>query len=78
MRRNRGLLLWLPTCLSVVFVVLTIARSSTELLGPALPIVVKRGSLGEREEEQARADDRWIARSQVKSNEKSPVVRGES
>lgn len=72
MRRNRGLLLWLSTCLTVVFVVLTIARSSTELLGSALPIVEKSDSLREREE--SRADDRWITRNQVKSNVKSPVA----
>lgn len=71
MRKIRGLLLWLPTCLTVVFVVLMIARSSTELLGSALPVVEKHGSLGEQEE--PRADDRWIARNQVKSNVKSPV-----
>ncbi|XP_032679897.1 uronyl 2-sulfotransferase-like [Odontomachus brunneus] len=60
MRRNRGILLWLSTCLTVVFVVL---KSSTELLGSALPIVEKSDSLREREE--SRVDDRWIARNQT-------------
>ncbi|XP_011148751.2 uronyl 2-sulfotransferase [Harpegnathos saltator] len=63
MRRSRGLLLWLPTCLAVVFVVLTIARSSTELLGSALPAVEKRGGDAPWE---SRGDDRWVARSQAR------------
>lgn len=63
MRRNRGLLLSLSTCLTIVFIVLN-TRSSTELLGHAI-VAEKRSAL--KEQEVSRVDDRWITRSQVKT-----------
>lgn len=62
MRRNRGFLLLLSMCLTMVFIVLN-ARSSTDLLELS-NITEKRGSL--KKQERSRDDDRWIARSQVK------------
>ncbi|XP_012521824.1 uronyl 2-sulfotransferase [Monomorium pharaonis] len=61
MRRNRGLLLSLSTCLTIVLIVLN-TRSSTDLLGPAA-IAEKRSAF--KEQEASRADDRWIPRSQA-------------
>ncbi|KYQ49573.1 Heparan sulfate 2-O-sulfotransferase 1 [Trachymyrmex zeteki] len=61
MRRNRGLLLSLSTCLTIVFVVLN-TRSSTELLGSA--ITTEKRSVS-RKPEASRTDDRWITRSQT-------------
>lgn len=62
MRRNRGLLLSLSTCLMIVFIVLN-TRSSTELLGPAV-VAEKRSA---SKEQETSLDDQWITRSQVKT-----------
>lgn len=60
MRRNRGFLLLLSMCLTMIFIALN-ARSSTDLFDS---IAEKRVPF--EKHEKSRADDRWIARSQVK------------
>ncbi|KAL6261751.1 hypothetical protein P5V15_006840 [Pogonomyrmex californicus] len=61
MRRNRGFLLLLLTCLTIVFIILN-ARSSTDLVGPAITVEKRSAS---KEQEAARADDPWITRNQT-------------
>lgn len=63
MRRNRGFLVLLSMCLTIVFIALN-ARSSMDLLELA-SVAEKHGSFKKRHE-GSRVDDRWIARSQVK------------
>lgn len=62
MRRNHGFLLLLSMCLTMVFIALN-ARSSTDLLELA-GITEKRSSF--KKYDGLRADNRWIARRQVK------------
>ncbi|KAM0732721.1 Uronyl 2-sulfotransferase [Formica fusca] len=61
MRRNRGFLLLLSMCLTMVFIALN-ARSSTDLLELA-GVTEKRSSF--KKYDGSRADNRWIARRQT-------------
>ncbi|EZA60181.1 hypothetical protein DMN91_010126 [Ooceraea biroi] len=61
MRRNRNLLLLLSTCLTVVFIVLS-TRPSAELLVPSR---ITEGRSTFKEQEESRAGDGSLARSQA-------------
>lgn len=61
MRRNRGFLVLLSMCLTIVFIALN-ARLSTDLLAS---VAEKRSSFKKRHE-GSHIDDRWIVRNQVK------------
>jgi len=63
MRRNRGLLLLLSTCLMVVFIVLS-TRPFAELLVP-VRVAEERSAFSRKRKESSRNDEP-IARSQVK------------
>jgi hypothetical protein len=65
MRRNRGLLLLLSTCVMVVFIVLS-ARPFAGLPGLPLRVAEERSAFSRKREESSRNDDESIARSQVK------------